>query len=28
MNGKGWYIAMVITVAIVWAGVNYLMPWK
>lgn len=28
MQGKGWFIAMAIAVAIVWAGVNYLLPWK
>jgi len=28
MQGKGWFIAMAITVAIVWWGVNYLFPWK
>jgi len=27
MNGKGWFIAMAITVAVVWWGVNYLFPW-
>jgi len=28
MKGKGWFIAMAITVAITWAGVNYLFPFK
>jgi len=28
MKGKGWFIAMAITVAIVWVGVNYLFPFK
>jgi len=28
MKGKGWFIAMAITVALVWAGVNYLLPFK
>jgi len=28
MEGKGWFIAMAITVAVVWAGVNYLFPFK
>jgi len=28
MQGKGWFIAMAITVAIVWVGVNYLFPFK
>jgi len=28
MKGKGWFIAMALTVAIVWAGVNYLFPFK
>jgi len=28
MKGKGWFIAMAITVAIVWTGVNYLFPFK
>jgi len=26
-NGKGWFIAMAITVAAVYIGVNYLFPW-
>ncbi len=28
MKGKGWFIAMAITVALVWTGVNYLFPFK
>jgi len=28
MKGKGWFIAMAITVAIVWVGVNYFLPFK
>jgi len=28
MKGKGWFIAMAITVAIVWVGVNYMFPFK
>jgi hypothetical protein len=28
MQGKGWFIAMAITVAIVWIGTNYLIPFK
>ncbi len=26
-NGKGWFIAMAISVTLIWAGVNYLFPW-
>jgi len=26
-NGKGWWIAMAVTVALVYTGVNYLFPW-
>ncbi len=28
MKGKGWFIAMAITVALVWVGVNYMFPFK
>jgi len=28
MKGKGWFVGMAIAVAIVWVGVNYLIPWK
>ena len=28
MQGKGWFAAMAITIALVWAGVNYLFPFK
>jgi hypothetical protein len=28
MNGKGWFIAMAITIALVWWGANYLFPWQ
>ena len=28
MQGKGWFIAMAITIAVVWWGVNYLFPWQ
>jgi len=28
MKGKGWFIAMAITIALVWTGVNYLFPFK
>jgi len=27
MNGKGWWIAMAITVALVYTGFVYLVPW-
>jgi len=26
-NGKGWWIAMAITVALVYTGFVYLVPW-
>ena len=26
-NGKGWFVAMAITVALVYTGVSYLFPW-
>jgi|TARA_Y100000294_G_C8281434_1_gene226978 hypothetical protein len=26
-NGKGWYIGMAITVALVYTGFVYLIPW-
>jgi hypothetical protein len=28
MQGKGWFLAMAITIAVVWWGVNYIFPWK
>jgi len=28
MKGKGWFIGMAVAVAVVWVGVNYLLPWK
>jgi len=28
MKGKGWFISMAITVALVWAGANYFLPFK
>jgi len=28
MEHKGWWIAMAIAVALVWTGVNYLLPWQ
>jgi len=28
MKGKGWFIGMAITIAIVWIGTNYLFPFK
>jgi len=27
MKGKGWFIGMAITVALVYAGFVYLVPW-
>jgi len=27
MEHKGWWIGMAITVAVVWTGMNYLIPW-
>jgi len=27
MKGKGWFIAMAITVALVYTGFVYLVPW-
>jgi len=27
MNGKGWFIAMAITVTLVYTGFVYLVPW-
>jgi len=27
MNGKGWWVAMAITVALVYTGFVYLVPW-
>jgi len=26
-NGKGWFIAMAITVALIYTGFVYLVPW-
>jgi len=26
-DGKGWFVAMAITVALVYTGVSYLFPW-
>jgi len=27
MEHKGWWIGMAIAVAVVWTGINYLIPW-
>jgi len=27
MEHKGWWVGMAIAVAVVWTGINYLLPW-
>ncbi|MEE8179148.1 MAG: hypothetical protein V3T63_04165 [Nitrosopumilaceae archaeon] len=27
MDHKGWWVGMAIAVAVVWTGINYLLPW-